>query len=65
MRRPQIMDPTAGKRAREISAHPADRQRITDPTDPRYGEQLLDDQVPSEAQPIFGPNDRERRGRAA
>ena len=65
MRRPQIMDPTAGERAREIRAHSGDPQRITDPTDPRYGKLLLDDPGPSGAQPIFGRTDRECDGRAA
>ncbi len=31
-------DPTAGTRARMISAHPEVPQRISDPTDPRYGQ---------------------------
>lgn len=35
--RPQTSDPTAGKRARAIHAHPETPQRIQDPTDPRYG----------------------------
>lgn len=65
MRRPQIMDPTAGERAREIRAHPADPQRITDPTDPRYGELLLADPRPSEADDLrsHGPGMR-RPGRS-
>jgi hypothetical protein len=39
--RPPVLDPTAGERARAIRAHPGAPQRI-DPTDPRYGELLLD-----------------------
>jgi hypothetical protein len=56
--RPQTFDPTAGERAREIRAHPGRPQRITDPTDPRYGK-LLDHAGASDAQRIVDPTDRE------
>ena len=36
---PQSLDPTAGEQARELGHHPGAPQPITDPTDPRYGEE--------------------------
>lgn len=35
--RPPTSDPTAGKRARAIHAHPEIPQPVQDPTDPGYG----------------------------
>ncbi len=37
-----IIDPTAGERARRIRANPRAAERISDPTDPRYGELAID-----------------------
>jgi hypothetical protein len=36
-----MTDPTAGRRAWQISLHPADRRVILDPTDPRNGEPAI------------------------
>lgn len=41
MRRPTL-DPTAGRRARAISARPGAPRVIEDPTDPRYGDLTAD-----------------------
>lgn len=55
MRSP-MLDPTAGKRAREIREHPGAPQRITDPTDPRYGELVPDTREQAlDAQRVLDP----------
>lgn len=54
--RPSTLDPTAGERARQIGAHPGAAQPILDPTDPRYGEFLLDpSEQASQVQRVFDP----------
>ncbi len=56
MRRPTF-DPTAGKRAREIRAHPGTPQRITDPVDARYRELTSGAAEHADSQRIFDPTD--------
>ena len=58
--RPPVSDLTAGKRARKIAADPDAPQRITDPTDRRYGESELDSlNQPTDVQRIADPTDTE------
>jgi len=58
--RPLSVDPTAGRRARAIRAHPELAQPIVDPTDSRYGALLPDPRARSDvAQRIIDPTDRE------
>lgn len=40
-------DPTAGARARAMRRHPDAAQRVTDPTDRRFGEVPLEAREPS------------------
>lgn len=58
--RSTILDPTAGKRARRIRAHPEGPERISDPMDSRFGE--ITPSVPAFAahpRPIVDPTDPE------
>lgn len=57
--RPPSFDPTAVERAREIRAHPGAPGRVTDPTDPRYGELLPDPRANAGGQRIVDPTDPE------
>jgi hypothetical protein len=56
--RPPTMDPTAGERARRIHADPDIPQRISDPTDTRWGGLDADDAAPAGPVPrIVDPTD--------
>lgn len=57
--RPLIQDPTAGERARAIRVHPEVPQRISDPTDPRYGKVFPDPRERASAQRIWDATDPE------
>jgi hypothetical protein len=56
--RPLTEDPTAGQRARAISARPGRPQPIPDPTDPRWGKRLTGEGK-QDAHRILDPTDPE------
>lgn len=59
MRSPTL-DPTAGERARRIRLHPDIPERISDPTDPRYGQiPPAAPNYPRDARRIVDPTDPE------
>jgi hypothetical protein len=49
------LDPTAGRRAREISVHPGALQPILDPTDPRCGASPTGSEDRAEVRRILDP----------
>lgn len=56
MRRPTT-DPTAGERARAISADPGAPQPIVDPTDPRHRKPSTDPRPGNGESQVFDPTD--------